>query len=411
MVTLRSCARWAGFAVPVVGLAVLIGCAPPVRTGSAPVPHRRLASVDGPVTVPPGVVLANPSDLDAGLRKPRHVLALSSGGLYGAYSAGVLDGWSRTGLRPEFDVVTGTSTGALIAPFAFLGSAYDERAVNLYTGVRPQDIFRARAWITIPFRDALATSVPLKKLIESQVDARLMESIAAEHQKGRRLYVGTTDLSTKRTVIWDMGAIANRPYQEGGPLFRDVLLASASIPGVAPPVPFRLEVDGQEVTEFHVDGGITAPLFMPPNVFMSAAGEPGAPPAFGGPSFYAIVAGKLYPDEGTVRRRILPVLAASTAAILAAHCRAELANMYWQSRFAGMRYHMIALGQDADIRPDSAVSFDQTLMKRLYEEGRRDGEGGPNWMYAPPALSPCDGSYARGGARLRTMTAVPVSAP
>ncbi|MDY3555668.1 patatin-like phospholipase family protein [Gemmata sp. JC717] len=412
MVTLRGCARWAVFVLPVIGLAALLGCAPAPRPdGTSPRPHRAMASADGPVIVPPGAVLANPSDLDAGLRKPRHVLALSSGGLYGAYSAGVLDGWSRTGLRPEFDVVTGTSTGALIAPFAFLGSHYDAQSMKLYTGVRAEDIFRARAWITIPFRDALATSAPLKKLIESQVNQDLMAAIAAEHRKGRRLYVGTTDLRTKRTVIWDMGAIACRPPSEGCALFRDVLLASASIPGVAPPVPFRIEVDGQQVTEYHTDGGITAPLFVPPNVFMSAAPEPGEPPAFAGAGFYAIVAGKLYPDEGPVRRRILPVLGASTAALLAAHCRAELANMYWQARYAGMRYHMIALSQDAHIQPDSAVSFDQDLMKRLYEEGRRDGEGGPNWMYSPPALSPCDGDYARGSSRLRTMPTVPISVP
>lgn len=412
MVTLRGCARRAVFASPGVLLAVLLGCAPPVRTdGPAPAPHRALASADAPAVVPPGAVLANPSDLDAGLRKPRHVLALSSGGLYGAYSAGVLDGWTHAGTRPEFDVVTGTSTGALIAPYAFLGSEYDARAVKLYTGVRAEDIFRVRAWITIPFRDALATSAPLRRLIEAEVTPELLGRVAEEHRKGRRLYVGTTDLRTKRAVIWDMGAIACRPHPEGGTLFRDVLLASASIPGVAPPVPFRIEVDGRAVTEYHTDGGITAPLFVPPNVFMRAAGEPGVPPAFAGASFYAVVAGKLYPEESQVRRRILPVLGASAAALLSAHVRAELANMYWQARFAGMRYHMVALRQDADIRADSPVSFDQELMQRLYEEGRRDGESGPNWMYAPPALSPCDGGYARGGARLRTMPEVPAPAP
>lgn len=415
MVTLRGRARRAVFVAPglllAVLLAVLLGCHPPVRSEAAPGPHRALASADAPAVVPPGAVLANPSDLDAGLRKPRHVLALSSGGLYGAYSAGVLDGWTRTGARPEFDVVTGTSTGALIAPFAFLGGAYDARAVKLYTGVRAQDIFRPRAWFTIPFRDALATSAPLRRLIEAEVSPELLGRVAEEHRKGRRLYIGTTDLRTKRAVIWDMGAIACRPGPDGGVLFRDVLLASASIPGVAPPVPFRVEIDGRPETEYHTDGGITAPLFVPPNVFMSAAPGPGAAPAFGGASFYAIVAGKLYPDEGPVRRRILPVLGASAAALLLAHTRAELANMYWQSRFAGLRFHMIALRQDADIHADSPVSFDQELMTRLYEEGRRDGEDGPNWMYAPPALSPCDGGYARGSSRLRTMPAVPVSMP
>ncbi len=267
MFTSRYCAG-----VLLLALAVAVGCQPP-RQSSGPghEPHTALASIDGPAVVPPGVVLASPDDLLVGLRKPQHILALSSGGLYGAYSAGVLDGWSRTGTRPEFDVVTGTSTGALVAPFAFLGGDYDALAVKLYTGVRgAEDVFRVRAWVTIPFRDALATAAPLRGLIDSQINQQIMERIAAEHRKGRRLYIGTTDLRTKRAVIWDMGAIACRPCPDGCTLFRDVLLASSSIPGVLPPVPFRIEVDGRRVTEYHVDGGITAPLFMPPGVFAAA---------------------------------------------------------------------------------------------------------------------------------------------
>lgn len=381
MEMLRSRARRrAALAVPAVALAVVLGCRPPVW----PDPHR--IPPDRAADAPLGVI-ADPTNLDPGLRKPRHVLALSSGGLYGAYTAGVLDGWTRAGTRPEFDVVTGTSTGALLAPFAFLGSEYDAHSMRLYTGVRTQDVFRVRSWFTIPFRDALATAAPLKQLIESQVDQELMERIAAEHKKGRRLYVGTTDLRTKRAVIWDMGAIACRPCPGGCALFRDVLLASASIPGVLPPVPFRVEANGRWALEYHTDGGTTAPLFVPPSVFMSAAGEPGEPPAFAGPGLYAIVAGKLYPDEGPVRRRILPVLGATVEAVLAAHCRAELANLYWQARFAGMRYHMIALRAGADIHPESAVSFDRELMTRLYAEGKRDGAAGPAWGYAPPALA------------------------
>jgi hypothetical protein len=131
--------------------------------------------------------------------------------------------------------------------------------------------------------------------------------------------------------------------------------------------------------------------------------QPGGNLPPGAPNFYAIVAGKLYMDEGPVRRRILPVLAATTSAVLFAHCRAELANMYWQSRLSGMRYHMIALRQDADIQTDTAVSFNQEVMLKLYQEGLNDGMAGPAWMFIPPALSPCDGNYARGGLRLRTM--------
>ncbi|QJW95462.1 patatin-like phospholipase family protein [Frigoriglobus tundricola] len=413
MVTSRNPAA---LAVVTIGLlfAVTIGCQPP-RTAERPPKHRPTASVDGPAVVPPGVILTSPADLVVGLRAPQHVLALSSGGLYGAYSAGVLDGWSRTGTRPEFDVVTGSSTGALISPFAFLGGDYDAQAAQLYTGVRAEDIFRVRAWVTIPFRDSVATTAPMRKLIQDQITQPLMERIAAEHRKGRRLYVGTTDLASKRAVIWDMGAIAAQPCPDGCKLFRDVLLASASVPGVFPPVPFEVVVDGRRETEWHVDGAITAPLFMPPGVFAAAALQTG--PAFnpsptpGAPNFYAIVAGKLYPDAGPVRRRILPVLSATTGALLYAQCRAELANMYWQSRLSGMRYQMIALRQDAEIQADTSVSINQELMLELYQEGLSDGQAGPAWMYVPPALSPCDGNYARGGLRLRTMPDIQTRAP
>src|SRR5439155_18262592 len=131
-----------------LALAVAAGCKPSQRAGEHTKPHCALASADGPSVVPSGVVLTSPADLVDGLRAPQHVLALSSGGLYGAYSAGVLDGWTKSGTQPEFDVVTGSSTGALIAPFAFLGSEYDDQAMKLYTGVRAEDIFRVRAWVT-----------------------------------------------------------------------------------------------------------------------------------------------------------------------------------------------------------------------------------------------------------------------
>jgi hypothetical protein len=408
MVTLRS---WviprAVLAGLLVGLSFAVGCQPPKvkRVAGSRCPHRQLAPADGPTAVPPGVVLAYPADAVVGLRPPKHVLALSSGGLYGAYTAGVLDGWTRTGTRPEFDVVTGSSTGALIAPFAFLGSDYDAQAMKLYTGVQAEDIFRIRAWVTIPFRDSLASSAPLKDLIQSQINQTLMDKIAAEHRKGRRLYVGTTDLATRRAVIWDMGAIACRPCPEGCNLFRDVLLASASVPGVLPPVPFEIEVDGRREVELHSDGALSAPLFMPPGVFATAAGEGGLNPnpMPGGANFYAIVSGKLYPDAGPVRRRILPVLNASTSALLYAHCRAELANVYWQSRLVGMRYHLIALRQDVEVKADTSVHFDPDVMTKLYHEGLNDGYAGPRWAYVPPVLSPCDGNYARGGLRLRTV--------
>jgi predicted acylesterase/phospholipase RssA len=374
-----------------LAFALVVGCQPH-RVADRPHLHH-ISFSNKPVVVPPGVILECPADPIDGLREPRNVLALSSGGLYGAYSAGVLGGWSQTGTRPEFDVVTGSSTGALIAPFAFLGPEYDAQAMKLYTGVKASDIYRTRAWVTIPFRESLATSTPLRKLIQDQIDQPLMERVAAEHRKGRRLYVTTTDLRARRGVIWDMGAIASLPCPQGCTLFRDVLLASASVPGVLQSVEFQFDVNGRRETRRHVDGAITAPLFMPAGVFATAKAlaGPNPQPMPGGANFYAVVAGKLYPDEDPVRRRILPVLGATTSALLYAQTRSELAVAYWQARDAGMRYQMIALRQDADVNADTTVSFDPEVMQKLYAEGLRDGLAGPAWKFIPPRLVTCYG--------------------
>lgn len=349
------------------------------------------------------------------MRRPRNILVLSGGGAYGAYSAGFLDGWTKSGTRPEFDVVTGISTGALIAPFAFLGAEYDAKLGQLYTRVQAADIFRIRSWVSIPFKDSVASSVPLQKLIESQVAQDLMDRVAAEHRKGRRLYVGTTNLDTRRLVVWDMGAIACRPCPEGCRLFRDVLLASCSVPGIFPPVRFDLEVDGKKVTELHADGGVTAQLFVPSHVFAAVAEGMAAdtanttpvpvggaiiPPPDAG-SLYVVVAGKLYPDAVPVQPKMLPVLGATTGALLYAYCRADLANLYGLARASGLRYHLTAL------RPgfrtlDHAVDFDQKQMTKLYEEGRSQGATGTAWMPGPPTISPGDGDYIRTGTKLRT---------
>lgn len=350
--------------------------------------------LDGPLAPP-----------DPGLRPPRHVLALSSGGIYGAYSTGFLAGWTKAGTRPEFDVVTGVSAGALAAPFAFLGPEFDDRLQQLYTNVRAEDVFTIRTWVTIPFKDSAASSAPLRKLIESQITQPVLDRIAAEHRKGRRLYVATTNLDTRRLVVWDMGLIAAQPCPQGCRLFRDVLLASASVPGMLPPVTFTVEVDGQQATELHVDGAVASQVFVPSMVFRAAGANssPGAtvlPGANG--NLYAVIAGKLYPDASPVKPRVLRILGATTETILYAHCRAELMSLYGQARVAGMQYHLTALRQDAVVNVQSNISIDPQEMTKLYAEGLKDGVVGPAWRYAPPDICPGDGDFVRGGLRLRT---------
>ena len=327
------------------------------------------------------------------MRRPKNIVAFSGGGAYGAYSAGFVTGWTQSGTRPEFDVVTGISTGSLLAPFAFLGPEFDSRAGRLYTGVSATDIFRIRTWLLIPFRDSVATSAPLKKLLESQITPSLMEMIAAEHRKGRRLYVGTTNLDTRRLVVWDMGAIACRPCPEGCRLFRDVLLASCSVPGMLPPVKFELEVDGCRVTELHGDGGATAQLFMPSHVFaMVDKSEPA--------NMYTIVAGKLYADAAPVRAKILPVLGASANSLIYAYCRADASNLYGQARAAGMKYHLTSLPA-AFPTLENSVDFNPERMQKLFDEGVTQGATGPAWRTGAPGLSPGDGDFIRNGTKLK----------
>jgi hypothetical protein len=381
-------------------MAIGIGCQPPGRRYF--LIREAFRPTERPSVVPQGVTLCTSDGPPTDLRPQRNVLALSSGGLYGAYSAGFLSGWTKTGTRPEFDTVTGASVGSLIAPYAFLGSDYDGVAMALHTGVRAEDVFRIRAWVTIPFKDAIASSAPLKKLIESQMAPELLERIAEEHRKGRRLYVATTNLSTRRLVVWDMGAIACLP--NGATLFRDVLLASCAVPGMFPPVLFLVPgEDGEPVPELHGDGGITAQLFMPSSVFQvaAAASPPGVPivPGANG-NLFCIVSGKMYADASPLRQKVLPILGATTEAIMYANCRAELGHLNSQATLSGMRFHAAALRQDAAVDVQTSMSINQGEMQKLYREGEHDGLS-LQWQYAAPDLCAPAPVFVRGSSRPR----------
>src|SRR5262249_10067252 len=161
---------------------------------------------------------------------------------------------------------TGVSTGALIAPFALLGSEFDDALERSYTTLRDNDIFKRRLLLTLPWAESLADSSPLQRRIEAEMTPQVLERLAAAHHQGRRLYVGTTDLDAKRLVIWDVGAIAAGDDPDKLALVRKVILASASVPGLLPPVPIDVEIDGRPFTELHVDGGVSANLFLRPGM-------------------------------------------------------------------------------------------------------------------------------------------------
>src|SRR6195256_3332900 len=194
-------------------------------------------------------------------------LAMSGGGSDGAYAAGLLTGMTQAGNRPEFAVVSGASIGALIAPYAFLGPRYDEELHQLFTTITAGDIFEDR-----PTADSLMDSWPLKRTIEKSVTPQLLADIAAEHRRGRLLLAVTANLDAGRPVVWNLGAIAARGDDKALQLFRSVLLASASIPGVFPPVLIEAESHGKPMQELHNDGTITAPFFIAPESVLAGTG-------------------------------------------------------------------------------------------------------------------------------------------
>jgi len=343
----------------------------------------------------------------AAVPRPFNVLVLSGGGAYGAYSAGVLAGWSEAGTRPAFDVVTGVSTGALVATLAFLGPERDADLRRFYTRVTDKDIYARRLDLAAVFSDSLADSKPLARLIESTVDDRLLKDVAAEHAKGRRLYVGTTHLDARRLVVWDMGAIATRGGAADLALFRRVLLASAAIPGFFPPVPIPIEVEGKVYEELHVDGGVTASLFFrPPEVRREELAGLGDRP-LAGSNLYVVVAGKLFADPAHVSRRLLAIAETAISALLYAQTRGDLFQLYALCLATGMDYHLTAVPPELPV-PDDATSFNPEEMSRLFEAGRERARGRDLWRTTPPGTRVGEEVPIRGGVRLAT---TPASTP
>ena len=303
-------------------------------------------------------------------------LAISGGGSDGAYGGGVLAGWTEAGTRPQFAVVTGVSIGALIAPFAFLGPSYDEEIRRNFTTIAAADIFEDRMT-----RDSLFDDWPLKRIIEQRVNDKLLAEIAAEHARGRRLFVATTNLDAGRRVIWNMGAIAAHGGDKALKLFRSVLLASCSIPGFFSPVGIEAEAKGKPLEEMHNDGTLTAPFFVLPESMLSA-GNTARPPLT---QLYVIVNSKLGAEFVITDRNIPGVLGRSIAVALTAALRAEVMLTYVGAKAHGIGLHVAYV--DPTFNQPSRGPFDGKYMQALYEAGVAAGKKGSAFEDALPDLS------------------------
>lgn len=306
------------------------------------------------------------------------ILALSGGGADGAFGAGLLAGWTARGNRPQFTIVTGASAGALIAPFAFLGSGYDEVLRSVFTSGEMENFLQFQG-VSGLFGSGLFKAAPLKELIAKYVDANTLEAVAHEYRAGRRLFIVTTDLDAQRTMIWDMGRIATSGDPGALDLFRRVMEASASIPGIFSPVLIEVETNGKRFTEMHVDGGVTANILVVPEALLLARRPVLAPNVK--PRFYAIVNGKLGPYFEVVKPSTLQIAVRAFATSVRANTRNTLLATYEFMQRRGWELNLAAI--DDNFPNQEKPGFDTGYMRSLFEHGYERGRSGQLWQRSP----------------------------
>ena len=320
----------------------------------------------------------------AGELPPLELLAISGGGDKGAFGAGLLNGWTASGTRPTFKLVTGVSTGALIAPFAFLGPEYDHVLEEVYTTIKPEDVARPRMAIAAMNNDGMADNEPLWGLISRHVDERLLAAVAAEHEKGRILLVATTDLDARQPVVWNMGNIAASGASNALELFRSILLASAAIPGAFPPSMVTVEVDGKRYQEMHVDGGASAQVFLYPPSMTQVAATMGEGMVRRGRA-YVIRNAALAPTWTPVARRTIDVAARAIDSLITTQGFGDLYRIYATTQQDNLDFNVAYIGEDF-VYENKKEQFETAFMKSLYDYGFRLGRAGYRWHKVPPGL-------------------------
>ena len=356
--------------------------------------------------------LASPADQLAAccsglMDRPHHYLVISSGGVEGAFGAGLLAGWTAAGTRPEFQLVTGVSAGAMIAPFAFLGPAYDFALREIYSHYSTSDLVERRGVFEALAGDAVLDTTPLRRLIDRYLGDEEVARIAAEGRRGRKLLIGTTHLNAARPVVWDLTRIAASGAPNARQLLGDLILASCSIPGVFPPVRITVEAGGVQFDELHVDGGVTAQLFLgPPGVDWAQVAERFR--VQGRPQVYLIRNARAYPWWTALRTRVSPLLERSAASdggeaggqtpwkeieprvspilrrsltsMLRSRGLNDAVQIYVNTHGDELGFNLARIPDD--FSQDSTEFMDRLYMQALFERGYAMATGGYPWLHA-----------------------------
>jgi hypothetical protein len=365
-------------------LAFLAGCLAPDRIAYGP-KVATVASIDGFRDIRTYADTAREqSDQRLWLPVARHkeinYLVLSSGGGAGAFSVGALKAWSDLGTRPQFDIVSGVSTGALIAPYAFLGLAYDQALVDLYTSGVAETVIDADFLPKGLFGASLLKQGPFRAMIERYLTRDVLSKIAAEHRKGRRLLILTSNLDSQRAVIWNMGAIADSGRPDALKLFQDIIIASASIPGVFPAVLIKAKSGDQSFEEMHSDGGSVSQILTIPEGWMTG---PGKDEWRRGRRFnmYVLINNALMPEFSTTTNSTLAVMARANSTLIKAQTRSALIATYLYAQKNGIRFHVGSI--DMQVPYKMTDPFNTHYMRVLYSLGYAKMASGRLWQDRP----------------------------
>lgn len=312
-------------------------------------------------------------------------LALSGGGQNGAYGVGLIQGWREIGI-PHFDVVTGVSTGSLIASHIFLGSAEADQVMeHFYTTVKKSDILCERNIIANLTSDSLATMVPLERLLEDVISDDVIDRVAAATEGGKRLLlIGTVNLDTGGYRIWDMGAMARaRMYAK----YRAVLRASSGPPVAVPPV----YLDGG----MHCDGGTASSVFIPFGKHVLTEGEQarlykladrrGVPVPTPG-TLYVVVNGLQEPATKRMKPSLLDIAGRALDVQGYSMRLGNLWYIYHQVDKAGGQFRLRFLPQSLKEEAKDFLGFDPKNMRKIFDQGLQDGRNPRIWETSPPIL-------------------------
>ncbi len=379
--------------VGVLGCSAFPSADPPPLPDAPSLTQTSYHSVQTPPAEEPPASLAMPALVPPPLSRPRQILALSGGVAGAPFTAGALVGWTRTGTRPMFDEVTGISSGSLIGAYAFLGPKHDARMQRLILTMSTADLIKFRPLCCMLLDGAFGSAKPAERLIRRAYDDVFMADLRLAYAEGRRLFIGTMNLETKRLAIWDVGAIASSGRPDADHLVRKILLAAVSWPGAMPPVAFEVEVNGHCHREEHCDAGSVA-MALPP------IGSPAGYPA--GSDLYVLASRKLYSDPARVPKSALCRIKPSVAALFEALTRADIARLHSLCMRSGMRFHLLAVPPDYHGEQPSIANLYPKEAPKLFETGYQWGAGGPCWRQTPPGAEAGEESLPRDGRGIKT---------